>query len=173
MKDNRSALGKDFVENAIYRMDESLRMIAKSTALLSAEDLWKKPNKASNSIGNIIIHLKGNITQYILAGLEGVEDHRQRDLEFSETHSYDAKELNHMLEELMDEVKTVLHRLKDEELIKTYSVQGFKLSGQGIVLHVVEHLSYHTGQIAFWTKILKNKDLGFYEGFDLNTKNEK
>ena len=109
----------------------------------------------------------------MLAGLGGQEDLRQRDLEFSVTHSYSAIELNHMLQELMDEVKTVLHGLKDAELIKTYSVQGFKLSGQGIVLHVVEHLSYHTGQIAFWTKILKNKDLGFYEGIDLNTKNDK
>ncbi len=173
MKDNRSDLAKDVVENAIFRMEESLHKISKSMALLSTEDLWKKPNKASNSVGNIIIHLKGNITQYILAGLGGAEDRRQRDLEFSETHSYGAKELDHMLQEVLDEVKIVLHGLKDAELIKTYSVQGFKLSGQGIVLHVVEHLSYHTGQIAFWTKILKNKDLGFYKGFDLNTKNEK
>ncbi|WP_297762403.1 DinB family protein [uncultured Muriicola sp.] len=173
MKDKRSDLAIDIVENAIFRMEESLRMISKSTALLSTEELWKKPNRASNSVGNIIIHLKGNITQYILAGLGGQEDRRQRDLEFSVTHSYSAKELNHMLQELMEEVKTVLYGLKDKELIKSHSVQGFKLSGQGIVLHVVEHLSYHTGQIAFWTKILKNKDLGFYEGFDLNTKNDK
>ncbi len=173
MKDNRSDLAKDIVENAIFRMEESLRMISKSMALLSVEELWKKPNKASNSIGNIIFHLKGNITQYILAGLGGQEDNRQRDLEFSVTHGYGAKELDHMLEELIEEVKTVLNGIKDTELIKTYSVQGFKLSGQGIVLHVVEHLSYHTGQIAFWTKILKNKDLGFYEGLDLNTKNKR
>jgi len=172
MKDNRSDLTIDFVENAIFRMEESLRMISKSTALLSTEDVWKKPNKASNSIGNIIIHLKGNITQYMLAGLGGQEDLRQRDLEFSVTHGYNTKELNQQLRALLDEVKTALHGLKDEELIKTYSVQGFKLSGLGIVLHVVEHLSYHTGQIAFWTKILRNKDLGFYEGFNLNTKNE-
>ncbi len=173
MKENRSDLAIDFVENAIFRMEESLRMISKSTVHLSDEELWKKPNKASNSVGNIIIHLKGNITQYVLAGLGGQEDLRQRDLEFSVTHSYSTKELNQQLQKLLDEVKTVLHGLNDEKLIKTYTVQGFKLSGQGIVLHVVEHLSYHTGQIAFWTKILKNKDLGFYEGHDLNTKNEK
>jgi uncharacterized damage-inducible protein DinB len=45
------------------------------------------------------------------------------------------------------------------------------MSGTGIIVHVVEHLSYHTGQIAFWTKLLKDKDLGFYEGRDLNIKN--
>lgn len=171
MKDNRSDLAKDFVENAIFRMEESLRMISKSTSLLSTEELWKKPNEASNSIGNIIIHLQGNITQYVIARLGGKEDLRQRDLEFSVTHAYGANELNQQLRELLDEVKFVILGLKDEELIKTYSVQGFKLSGQGIILHVVEHLSYHTGQIAFWTKILSNKDLGFYKGIDLNTKN--
>ncbi|NNJ88903.1 MAG: DUF1572 family protein [Eudoraea sp.] len=173
MKDNRSDLAKNLVDNAIFRMEESLRMIAKSTALLTEEELWKKPNKASNSVGNLIIHLKGNITQYILAGLGRQEDHRQRDLEFSETHSHNAKELNQQLKAVVEEVKTVLYGIKDAEMTKVIPVQGFKLSGLGIILHVVEHLSYHTGQIAFWTKILKNKDLEFYKGFDLNTKNEK
>ena len=51
------------------------------------------------------------------------------------------------------------------------SVQGFQLSGIGIVVHVVEHYSYHTGQISFWTKQLKNKDLRFYAGLDLNVQN--
>jgi uncharacterized damage-inducible protein DinB len=173
MKESRSDLAIDIVANAIFRMEESLRMISKSTALFSDEELWKKPNEASNSVGNIIVHLQGNITQYILACLGGQEDLRQRDKEFSDKHGYNAKELNHQLGELLDEVKTVLYGLKEEELTENYTVQGFKLSGQGIILHVVEHLSYHTGQIAFWTKILKNRDLGFYEGYDLNIKNKK
>ncbi len=172
MNENRSDLAIDFMDNAIYRMEESLRMIAKSTAILTEEELWKKPNDASNSIGTIVIHLKGNITQYILSGLGAKEDLRQRDLEFSVSYNYSAKELNQQLRKLLDEVKIVLHDLNANELTKTYYVQGFKLSGLGIILHVVEHLSYHTGQIAFWIKVMKNKDLGFYEGLDLNTKNE-
>ena len=51
-------------------------------------------------------------------------------------------------------------------------VQGFNFSGVGNIIHVTEHLSYHTGQIALWTKILKNKDLAFYGGVNLNAKNE-
>ena len=58
-------------------------------------------------------------------------------------------------------------------MLRIRSVQGFRFSGAGIILHVVEHYSYHTGQIAFWTKMLKDKDLGFYAGFDLNLKNEE
>ena len=57
-------------------------------------------------------------------------------------------------------------------MIRVRDVQGFNLSGIGIVMHVVEHLSYHTGQIAFWIKLLKDKDLGFYDGIDLNIKND-
>ncbi len=51
-------------------------------------------------------------------------------------------------------------------------MQGFNLSGIGIVIHAVEHYSYHTGQIAFWAKLMTNKDLGFFDGRDLNIKNE-
>jgi len=58
-----------------------------------------------------------------------------------------------------------------EQLLKIRTVQSFTMSGIGVIIHLVEHLSYHTGQIAFWTKILKDQDLGFYEGFDLNSKN--
>jgi uncharacterized damage-inducible protein DinB len=167
----RSDLAIEIAENAVFRMEESLRMISISTEHLSVEELWKKPNEASNSIGNIIIHLQGNITQYVLSGLGGQKDKRERDLEFTEQYRYAAKELNLQLVQLLERVKSVLHGLGDSELTKKYLVQGFDLSGLGIILHVVEHLSYHTGQIAFWTKILKNKDLGFYKGFDLNIKN--
>lgn len=65
----------------------------------------------------------------------------------------------------------VIENLDEPALIKSYSVQGFNLSGIGIIIHVTEHYSYHTGQIAFWIKILKNKGLGFYSNVDLNIKN--
>jgi uncharacterized damage-inducible protein DinB len=60
----------------------------------------------------------------------------------------------------------------EADLLQQRRVQGFELSGLGMVLHVVEHLSYHTGQIAYLTKALKNRDLGFYDGIDLNIHND-
>jgi uncharacterized damage-inducible protein DinB len=154
-------------------MEESLRMILKSTAELNEDEIWKKPNEVSNSIGNIIVHLCGNITQYMLSGLGRKEDLRDRDSEFTLRRGYTRKELENKLIKLLEEVKQLLQGLREEELLRRYEVQGFDLSGFGIVLHVVEHLSYHTGQIAFWTKYIKNTDLGFYEGLDLNKKNKK
>ena len=70
------------------------------------------------------------------------------------------------------EAKQVIRTVEVDQLERVRPVQGFEFSGVGIIMHVVEHLSYHTGQIAFWAKYLKQVDLGFYADFDLNTKNE-
>lgn len=164
-------LTKDFIENACYRLDESLRMIGRSFESLSDDDIWRRPNGASNSVGNLMLHLRGNITQYAIAGLSGREDTRDRDSEFSATSGYGKVELLQMLGNTIEQAKSSIRDCSPEALLKIREVQGFRLSGTGIIIHVVEHLSYHTGQIAFWTKILKDKDLGFYEGMDLNTKN--
>ncbi|WP_372973700.1 DinB family protein [Muriicola sp.] len=172
MKTKRSDLAREFIENALFRIEENMRMLQKSLDFLKEEEVWKRPNETSNSVGNILVHLRGNITQYILAGLGGAEDLRERDAEFAVQGGLSKRELMEQIHALMQEVKSALKNLSDEQLTNYYKVQGFDLSGAGIVLHVVEHFSYHTGQIAFWTKSLKNRDLGFYEGVDLNIKNK-
>lgn len=167
-----SSLVREVKANAIFRMEESLRMVRRSFELLKEEDLWKRPNEASNSIGNMVVHLKGNMTQYILSALGEREDVRQRNEEFSIRGGPSSKALIQDLSTLVEEVKVVIGGLTEEQLISRYQVQGFDLSGIGIIMHVVEHFSYHTGQIAFWVKYLENKDLKFYEGVDLNVKNK-
>ncbi len=169
MKEHELAL--DLIENACFRLDESLRMIGKSFEALSDEDIWKRPNRASNSIGNLMLHLKGNITQYAIAGLSGLEDTRDRNGEFTATSGSGKDELLLMLVNTIEKAKASIRNCSPEALLEIREVQGFRLSGSGIIVHVVEHLSYHTGQIAFWTKLLRDKDLGFYEGRDLNIKN--
>lgn len=66
----------------------------------------------------------------------------------------------------------MIQNISDEELLRVRAVQAYEFSGAGNIIHVVEHYSYHTGQIAFWTKLLKNKDLGFFAGVDLNQKGD-
>ncbi|NNK74497.1 MAG: DUF1572 family protein [Maribacter sp.] len=165
-------LVEEFAKNAVYRMDESTRMIQRSLGQISEREAWLKPNESLNSIANLILHVCGNITQYIIASLGESEDARERDLEFSTSKGYDKYELMTKLEETVEKAKGIIKDADLEQLLKIREVQGFSLSGAGVILHVVEHYSYHTGQIAFWVKQLKNKDLGFYEGRDLNTKNK-
>jgi uncharacterized damage-inducible protein DinB len=163
-------LATEFREQAIYRMGESTRMLRTALGELPESDLWERPNAASNSVGNIILHLCGNIRQYAISALGGAEDVRERDAEFAARGGFDKAALLEKLLATVEEAKATIARADAENLLRVRSVQGFRLSGMGIVLHVVEHYSYHTGQIAFWIKLLRDKDLGFYAGMDLNVK---
>jgi len=160
------------VKNALYRMDESTRMIQKSLNNISEEEFWQKPNDSLNSIGNLILHLCGNITQYIISSLGETKDQRNRDTEFSAKANASKSEILNQLEHTVDTAKRVIFDTNVAQLLKVRSVQGFTFSGVGVIIHSVEHYSYHTGQIAFWVKQLKNKDLGFYDGIDLKIHNK-
>ncbi len=170
--DDLNAFHRQFIDNSCYRMDESLRMIKISLDRVSEEQVWCKPNASLNSIGNLMLHLCGNMTQYGIASLTETEDKRQRDLEFSIEGGLNKEELLEKLRTTVKEVKAAFQDVSLQRLLALRQVQGFEFSGIGNIIHVVEHFSYHTGQIAFWVKQLNNEPLGFYDAHDLNTKSE-
>ncbi len=169
---NKTSHVDEFVNQAIFRLNENTQKIEKCLKELSDEEIWKRPNKFSNSVGNLILHLCGNITQYIISSLGEKVDKRTRDLEFTVEGGQNKSALLEKLILTLQQAINILKNQGNKELLKIRSVQGFNLSGTGIILHVVEHYSYHTGQIIFWTKLLKDKDLGFYAGINLDKKNE-
>lgn len=163
---------KEFIEQSIYRIEESTKRVIKCLQEINEEEIWISPNDNSNSIGNLILHLCGNIRQYIISGLGEAEDIRVRDQEFTTKTGFTKAELLNQLSTTTSGAIRIIKESDDYKLTRIYSVQGFQLSGIGIIIHVTEHYSYHTGQIAFWTKQLKNKDLRFYGDIDLNGKNK-
>lgn len=160
-----------FISDCIQHINEYTKRIHTCLDLLTEEQVWQKPNEASNSIANLILHLCGNMTQYVLSSLGGEPDNRERDKEFSAEGGYTKEELLARLSSVVSKVITVADQQDEALLLKTRSVQGFTKSGLAILLHITEHYSYHTGQIALLTKLMTNKDLGFYKGLDLNKKN--
>lgn len=165
------AFSNEFIEQAIFRIEENTPKIKKCLNEMSDEEIWKRPNPSCNSIGNMILHLCGNITQYIISSLGGAEDKRQRDKEFSSDGGYNRVELFKKLASTVAQATEIVSKINPDQMLTRHSVQGFDLSTIGIVIHVVEHYSYHTGQIIYWTKLLKEKDLAFYASIDLNTRN--
>jgi uncharacterized damage-inducible protein DinB len=123
-------------------------------------------------VGNLILHLSGNIRQWIISSLGYAEDTRHRDSEFAANDGYTKSELAEKLFSIVEEAKLIINKMTPEELLKKRKVQGYLYSGIAIILHVTEHYSYHTGQVIFWTKLLKDKDLGFYTDSNLNDRNE-
>jgi uncharacterized damage-inducible protein DinB len=157
----------------VEKIRENTDKVLRCLSDFSDTEIWERPSTASNSMGNLILHLCGNITQYILSALGGREDRRERDKEFGATGGYSKDQLLNQLVQTTKEATTIIMDLDPNEFLKVRSVQGFLLTGIGIVVHVTEHYSYHTGQIAFQTKQVRNKDLGFYAHINLNKNNEK
>lgn len=162
---------KEFIKDCCRHLNEYTKRVKTCLDLLSEEQVWQKPNEASNSIANLMLHLCGNMTQYVLASLGGKTDLRERDKEFSATGGFNKEQLFEKLSSVVHSVIEEIQLHDEESLLKTRTVQGFEKNGIAIILHITEHYSYHTGQIALLTKLMTNEDLGFYKGLDLNKKN--
>jgi len=147
---------------------EGSERIKKCLSHLSTEQIWHKQNDNTNSVGNLILHLCGNVTQYVLHGIDGQTDIRQRSLEFSETGPLPTELLVSKLEELEAEVSEALNRVQPRQLTENRTVQGFDENVTSILVHVAEHFSYHVGQITFYTKYILDIDTGYYAGLDLD-----
>jgi uncharacterized damage-inducible protein DinB len=128
---------------------------------LSPEQIWWRANPASNSVGNLALHLEGNVRQWIVSGLGGAPDRRERDLEFSALGPIPRPILLARLRQAATDAGRVLRKLDAAALARTYSIQGFRVTGLRAVFHVVEHFSHHAGQIILLTKMLAGKDMKF------------
>ena len=167
-----SPIATEFIEQSIYRIEKNTPKIIKCLDQLTEDQVWMRPNEVSNSIGNILLHLCGNIRQYAISALGDQADIRERDKEFSAQGGHTKEQLLKKLSDTLQEAITVMRTTDEVRLMKIYSAQGFTYSGVGIVVHITEHYSHHTGQIIFWTKQLTGTDLGFYSHVDLNKKNK-
>jgi hypothetical protein len=129
---------------------------------MTVEQVWWRPNEASNSVGNILLHLNGNMTQWIVASFNKDQDKRDRPAEFSAHGGLNAAELLDRLGATIAAAEKVLNRLTVEELLAPYEIQGYHVRGLEAVYQVIEHFGLHYGQIAYIAKSLSGKDLGFY-----------
>jgi uncharacterized damage-inducible protein DinB len=162
MKPNPSGLAGRFVTQASHSLNEHhLPRILECLKLLSDEDIWWRAHSTSNSVGNLVLHLSGNVRQWIVSGVGGAPDRRERDKEFAESGPVPRRELVTRLRSTLVEAGRVLEVLRTNELNRVYSIQGFRVTGLEAVAHVVEHFAYHAGQIIFITKMKLGEDLGF------------
>ena len=162
---------EDFKENCLYRLDEAVRMLTISMEKLPDDLFWHRERSVLNSAGNLLLHLSGNIRQYIISGLGGAPDKRERDAEFETERQPGRAGVWAAFLETVREAQAVIRNAQAADLLEKRKVQGFTFSGMGLVIHAVEHLSYHTGQIAYIVKAGTGQQLGFYDGMDLTIKN--
>src|SRR5689334_172387 len=128
-------ISSEFIAQSVLHIEENLPRIQKCLGELTEEELWQRPNSSSNSIGNLVLHLCGNITQYIISGLGKENDNRNRDSEFSVSGGYTKAQLEEKITNTITKAVQVIKNLKEEELTQTISVQGYKPSGISILVH--------------------------------------
>lgn len=130
---------------------------------LTDEQIWWRPNPASNSIGNLLLHLNGNVRQWLVSSFNHLPDARNRPAEFNAPEHVPAKLLIQQLDETLRQAGAVLSRLTEADLLAMYEIQGYEeLTGLAAVYQVVEHFGLHYGQVIYITKLLRGEDLGFY-----------
>ncbi len=125
--------------------------------------VWARPNDGSNSIGNLLVHLTGNVTEWILGGVGGRSIKRYRAGEFAQTDGADGAMLLDNLEAVLREADSVLAGLTEEDLERSVVIQGRDTNVLAAIYHVVEHFAMHTGQIILVTKMHAPGKIQFYE----------
>jgi len=148
-------------------LEEFIPRIIKCLSLLKDEEIWYRPNLESNSIGNLVLHIEGNARQWLISGLGGAKDQRNRKIEFEEKGPLPKTQLIDKLNLLYLDIERILDKIDLKNLLTVRKVQVFEETGLAIWIHAIEHFSYHTGQIAYATKMITNTQLGFYADLNL------
>lgn len=160
---NSDALSAHFRSFSSSRLTDAVSQIKRCLTILSEEQVWTRPNEVSNAIGNLVLHLNGNVSQWILSGLGGEPDHRDRPAEFAQREPLPTADIMNMLLSTVQNACKVIDQLDQERLCQNKIIQGYETTVLGAVYHVVEHFSLHTGQIVYATKLHINEDLSLYD----------
>jgi uncharacterized damage-inducible protein DinB len=160
-------IGRPFIDSArAYFAEDYLPKIERCLELLTDEQIWWRANPQSNSIGNLLLHLSGNVRQWIVCSLGGAPDQRDRDSEFAQRSSIPRHDLLARLKQALSEADATLAKFDPDELLERRVIQGMDVTALEAIFHVVEHFSMHTGQIIMMAKMFAEVDLEFYDFTD-------
>jgi len=159
---NATTDAQEFIEaSRVFLKQDFLRKLKHCVERMSEEDVWWRPNEQSNSVGNLILHLCGNMKEWIVKSIGGEEFERHRDAEFAERRPRPKAELIANIEAAVGEVDKALEQIPPTRLFERIPVQVYKSSRLQVIYHVVEHFSYHLGQILYIYKLRTGRDAGF------------
>ncbi|HVN04698.1 MAG TPA: DUF1572 family protein [Bryobacteraceae bacterium] len=151
-----------FLDYSARKLRQHTGRIEDCLGRLSHDQIWARGSGTENAVGNLVLHLCGNVRQWIVAGVGGRPDIRQRDAEFAAQGGITGSELGARLRDIADEAVAVIEALPPARLTERLTIQNYGVTVLEAVYHVVEHFSGHAGQILFATKMLTGEDLGYY-----------
>jgi Protein of unknown function (DUF1572) len=155
-------LEENFLAAAADKLAENLDRIETCVPKLPAGVLWARGSENENAVGNLLLHLEGNVRQWIVSGIGGAPDKRDRPAEFSARSGATATVLVANLRAAVNDALNVIRTLPHARLGEAVTIQGDDTTVLAAIFHIVEHFSGHTYQIILLTKRATGEDLGFY-----------
>ena len=152
-----------FLDFSAKKLAQLSSRIAECVGKLKDDEVWARGHENENAIGNLVLHLNGNVRQWIVTGLGGATDVRDRDSEFAQRDAIPRDKLLVKLRETLREADATLAAFDPDKLLDLYRIQGLETSALDAILHVVEHFAMHAGQVIVLTKLLIASDLHFYD----------
>ena len=166
-------LDQIFLDYSARKLRQNVDRLDKCLARLTEDQIWSREHESENAVGNLLLHLAGNVRQWIISGVGEVPDRRDRDSEFNARTGPVKAELLAGLRDTVEEACRVIEPLTSERLNAVVHVQKYDVSVLEAIYHVVEHFGQHTGQIIFATKLLTGEELGFYTHLKCASHTEK
>jgi hypothetical protein len=160
MKHNSSMIGDLFLSHSANKLTQMTGYIEACVLKLDADQVWQGPQ---NSIGNLVLHLCGNVRQWLGSSVGGERDVRERDREFAADSRIETPELLEKLRITVNDAVRILTGLPPDRLTEQVSTQDGERHVLEVIYQVVGHFQQHAGQIIFATKLATGEDLKFYK----------
>ncbi len=161
MEPSADEVSREFLQESVHLLQQSLRKINHCLDQLDDDQLWWRPQPELNSIGNLILHLCGNLNQWAVCGITKSEDNRRRSEEFCSDVKVSRDELQTRLHRTVEQALQTMQSLSAVSLLEKREIQGFSVSIMGALSHTVSHFVGHTHQIIYLTRLQKGEHYQF------------
>jgi uncharacterized damage-inducible protein DinB len=159
MQNQQAHVTELFLTYSINKLDQMTQNLGDCLGRLSDEQIWQRGGAHENAVGNLILHLCGNMRQWIMHGVGGQPDIRTRDLEFSASEGNSGAELLALFRSTVAEANAVIAAVRPERLTERTTPQGRDVAVLEAIYQVVGHVQQHVGQIILLTKQMTASDL--------------
>jgi len=146
-------LGHVYIEEARRRLATCHQRIIHCLNQLDDAQIWWRPKESMNSIANLVLHLCGNLEQWIVSGVGGAQDLRNRPLEFSERTPIPKEQLSQRLSSTVSRADEVLAQVNHAKLLEPRRIQGFEESVLSAIFESLAHFNGHTQEIVHITRL--------------------
>tara|TARA_R110002095_G_scaffold149662_1_gene129381 strand:- start:13882 stop:14406 length:525 start_codon:yes stop_codon:yes gene_type:complete len=161
MAPSADELTHEYIQESIHLLRQSVHKINHCLNQLDPDQIWWRSAPDLNSIGNLILHLCGNLNQWAVCGITGSTDARQREQELRSDVRVSLDDLRALLHHTVEQACQTMQSLSAAALLERREIQGFSVSVMGAISHTVPHFVGHTHQIIFLTRLQKGEQYQF------------